>query len=81
MIIERYFAYFSIKTYVVGTPGDYNEYPQHNICCGYSLESPLQGNSNEYPQHTFLWRTDENYTSIIIKYPPYLIYSTVYFYC
>ena len=25
-----------------------------NICCGYSLEVPLQGTSNEYPQHMFL---------------------------
>ena len=38
----------------------------------YSLESPRQGDSNEYPQHMVLWRTDENYPSIIIKYPPYL---------
>ena len=37
-----------------------------NICCGYSLESPRQGDSNEYPQHMFLWRTDKNYPSIII---------------
>ena len=28
--------------------------------------------SNEYPQHMFLWRTDEDYTSIIIRYPLYL---------
>ena len=26
----------------------------------------------EYPQHMFLWRTDENYSSIFIEYPPYL---------
>ena len=38
----------------------------------YSLESPWRGDSNEYQQHMFLWRTDENYPSIIIKYPPYL---------
>ena len=25
----------------------------------------------------FLWRTDENYPSIIIKYPPYLVFSQV----
>ena len=25
--------------------------------------------SNEYLQHMFLWRTDENYLLIIIKYP------------
>ena len=30
--------------------------------------------TNEYPQHTFLRRTDENYLSIIIKYPPYLFF-------
>ena len=29
---------------------------------------------NEYPQHMFLWRTGENYPSIIIKYPPYLVF-------
>ena len=27
-----------------------------------------KGDSNEYPQHMFLWRSDENYPSIIIKY-------------
>ena len=32
------------------------------------------GDSNEYPQHMFLWRTDENYFSIIIRYPPYLFF-------
>ena len=25
-----------------------------------------RGDSNEYPQHKFLWRTEENYPSIII---------------
>ena len=25
-----------------------------NICCGCSLEAPLQGTSNEYPQHVFM---------------------------
>ena len=30
--------------------------------------------ANEYPQHMFLWRIDENYPSIIIKYPPYLFH-------
>ena len=29
-----------------------------------------------YQQHMFLWRTDENYPSIIIKYPPYLFFWT-----
>ena len=29
------------------------------------------GNSDEYQQHMFLWRTDENYSSVVIKYPPY----------
>ena len=45
-----------------------------NIYCGYSLELPRQGqgDSNEYPQHMFLWRTDENYPSIITKYKLYL---------
>ena len=42
------------------------------ICCGYSLESPYQGNSNEYPQRMFLLRNKHNYPSVIIKYPPYL---------
>ena len=36
-----------------------------HVCCGYILES------NEYPQHMFLWRTRENYPSIIPKYPPF----------
>ena len=30
--------------------------------------------SNEYPQHMFLWRTDKNYPSIIIRYLPYLFF-------
>ena len=30
--------------------------------------------SSEYPQHMFLWRTNENYPSIIIKYPPCLFH-------
>ena len=29
--------------------------------------------SNEYPQRMFLWRTDKNYPSIIIKYPHYSV--------
>ena len=33
---------------------------------------------HEYPQHIFLWRTDENYPSIIIKYPPYLFHCCRY---
>ena len=41
-----------------------------------STESPHRGDSNEYPQHMFLWRTDENYPSLIIKYPPYLFFWT-----
>ena len=45
-----------------------------NICSGYSLESPRRGDSNEYPQYMFLWRTIENYPSIITKYPPYLFH-------
>ena len=39
-----------------------------------ALESPRRGDSNEYPQHMFLWRIEENYPSIIIKYPPYLAF-------
>ena len=46
-----------------------------NICCGYLiLELPRRGDSNEYPHHMFLWRTDENYPSVIIRYPPYLVF-------
>ena len=45
-----------------------------NIYCGYSLESPRQGDSSEYPQHTFLWKTEENYPLFIIEYPPYLFH-------
>ena len=50
----------------------------HNIMflwSGYSLELPFRGDSNEYPENKFLWRTDENYPSIIIKYPPYLFHG------
>ena len=32
------------------------------------------GDSNEYPQHMFLQRTEENYPSINIKYPPDLFF-------
>ena len=39
------------------------------IVYGYSSESPRYCDSNEYPQHV-LWRTEENYLLIIIKYPP-----------
>ena len=62
-----------------------------SICNEYSLESPCR-DSNEYPQHSvftekkailmnthnicFLWRTDEIYPSIIIKYPPYLFFRS-----
>ena len=53
MIIKGYFSLFLHK----------------NLCCGYSLESPRRGDSNEYPQHMFLWRTDENYPSIINQIP------------
>ena len=38
------------------------------------IASSRRGDSNEYPEHMFLWRTDENYPSIIIKYPPYLFF-------
>ena len=33
-----------------------------------------RGDSNEYPQHMVLWRTDEYYLLIIIKYLPYLFH-------
>ena len=45
-----------------------------NVYCGYSLELLQQGDSNEYPQRMILWRTDENYPLIIIKYPSYLFH-------
>ena len=35
---------------------------------------PRRGDSNEYPQHLFLWRTNENFPWIIMKYPPYLFH-------
>ena len=37
-----------------------------------SLESPKQSDSTDYPQHMFLWRTEEKYPLIIIKYPSHL---------
>ena len=58
--------------------------PSSNLClrafrhksmlwgCRHSLELPWWGDSNEYQQHTFLLRTDENYPSVIIRYPSYL---------
>ena len=39
-----------------------------NMCYGYSLESPRRGDSNEYPQHMFLWRNNDNYPLIILKF-------------
>ena len=39
---------------------------QHNICCGYSLELPFQGNSNEYPQLIFLWNVRRNYGKLVL---------------
>ena len=30
--------------------------------------------SNQCPQDMFLWRTEENYPSIITKYPPYVFH-------
>ena len=41
----------------------------------YSLELFNLGNSYEHPQYMFLWRIDNNYPSIITKYPT--IWSTV----
>ena len=40
--------------------------------CWYFLH--CRGDSNEYIQHMFLLRTDENYPSIIIKYPRHLFH-------
>ena len=41
---------------------DYCVYMCQNIYCG------NYGASNEYPQHMFLWRTGENYPTILTKY-------------
>ena len=38
-----------------------------NVCCGYSLELPSQGDFNEYPQHVFLRIILDNIPLIIIK--------------
>ena len=38
-----------------------------------NLVLPLQGNSKEYPQHMFLWRIEENYSLIIIRYKTHLM--------
>ena len=35
--------------------------------------------SDTGPMVLWLWRTDENYPSIIIKYPPYLVFCTCHF--
>ena len=40
---------------------------KNKLCCRYSLESH-RGVSNEYPQCKSLWRSGENYPTIIIKY-------------
>ena len=71
MIIKGYFCSFLHK----------------NVCCGYSLEIPRRSDANEYPLHSeaILMSTHnimffyeellkENYPSIIIKYPPYLVF-------
>ena len=44
------------------------------LCVLIRIALPCRGDSDKYQQHTFLWRTDENYPSIIIKYPPYLFH-------
>ena len=39
------------------------------------IRIPRQGSSNKYPQYIFLMeKTDENYPSVILKYPPYLFF-------
>ena len=42
-----------------------------NICCGYLLESPRQGDSNKYPQHMFLGVLNTLFLNIS-NYLPYL---------
>ena len=46
-----------------------------------NIEAPGDSNSDEYPQHMFLWRTDENYSSIIVKYPPYVFFWWAFIFC
>ena len=69
---------FSAKRTIIIAP-DKRGYPQNiflispqNICCGYSLEVPLQGTSNEYPQHMFLWRNKKNISTFPLIKVPYL---------
>ena len=74
------FCYFSIKhiSWVLiwitsmSTPS--------NICCGYSLESLHRDEAILMNIHNimFLWRTVQNYPSIITKYPPYLFHCINY---
>ena len=68
------FPCFSVETYVVGTQP-------------IRLTEILETDSNEYPQYV-LWRTVDNYPSIIIKYQPFsgdcILYErffVVVFYC
>ena len=65
ILLVPWFGYCYSRTnkkggYFVIIKGQFCLFLHKNICCGYSLESPCQGDSKEYPQHTFLWRTDEN---------------------
>ena len=39
--------------YLVIIKGYFCLFLHKKVCCGYSLESPRQGDSNEYLQHTF----------------------------
>ena len=51
------FAYFSVKTYVVGA---------HKNCL---VDEIL--NSNEHLQHRLLWRIDQNFLSRIVRKPTF----------
>ena len=41
------------KYLVLNNMGLFSPVLYKNICCGYSLEAPLQSASIEYPQHMF----------------------------
>ena len=50
MIILRFLSFFFFHT---------------NVCCGHSLEVPLQDACNECSQDTFLQKNEDNYQRII----------------
>ena len=47
---------------------DSNEYPQNMFLWSRYVAGT---HKNRLTKHMFLWRTDKNYPSMIIKYPPY----------